>query len=797
MSKGIELVLNGTKAETLLLLHQNGFPVPMVFFFSVREWNSTREEILRQISKQYSKFDYLAIRSSAKKEDTSENSMAGAFHSVLNVNSKNADDISKAIVKVIKFLDGDFDNQILVQPMISDAILSGVIMTKVLDDGSPYYVINYDDSTGKTDTVTNGLSINKTVYIYNGVNQEDFDSPYLLSVIKLVWELESVFQNIPLDIEFAVDKLGIANLLQVRRITTSDKWNHRANAKVSERIKYLVEYVDKLMKPRTNLAGSKTLLGLMPDWNPAEMIGVVPRPLSLSLYRELITKSSWRIAREKMGYRKMPDVELMVSLFGRTYIDVRNSLNSFLPEGLNEDISERIINACIERLEQNPHLHDKIEFEIIQTAYDFQFDEKFNNRYPGIIKKDDFRIFKRKLKEITFRAIIDSPDNSLNQALQSIEQLKIIQNTNRNHKSVGPFSLSDYINTLIGECTHFGTIPFSIIARHGFIAEGLLRSLTEKNIIDKERISLFRRSFRTIAGELSEDFYKVCNNSLDKSVFLDKYGHLRPSSYDILSPQYRDRGDLFDGEPKLPLELFSFKLLPKEVREIDSLLAEEGFDKINAGDLIRYAQKAIVGREYAKFIFTKHLSEILENIAMWGELQEFDRSQMSMLTLNEILSILFAPLTNDDKEFYKERIEKAKKSYDIASSFKLSYLIRTNRDIYVVPQQRSTPNFISQKRIEANTFLLNPYIDKIPDLHGKIVCIEGADPGYDWIFSRNIAGLVTKYGGANSHMAIRCAEYNLPAAIGCGEQPFERIISTGRCLLDCQCKRLEPVSLIK
>ena len=67
--------------------------------------------------------------------------------------------------------------------------------------------------------------------------------------------------------------------------------------------------------------------------------------------------------------------------------------------------------------------------------------------------------------------------------------------------------------------------------------------------------------------------------------------------------------------------------------------------------------------------------------------------------------------------------------------------------------------------------------------------------GYDWIFTRNIAGLITKYGGANSHMAIRCAEYNIPAAIGCGIQPYERILKHATCLLDCQGKRLEPINI--
>ena len=56
-------------------------------------------------------------------------------------------------------------------------------------------------------------------------------------------------------------------------------------------------------------------------------------------------------------------------------------------------------------------------------------------------------------------------------------------------------------------------------------------------------------------------------------------------------------------------------------------------------------------------------------------------------------------------------------------------------------------------------------------LENSIVLIEGADPGFDWIFSFNIGGLITRYGGANSHMAIRCAEFNIPA-VGCGDHYF-------------------------
>ena len=70
-------------------------------------------------------------------------------------------------------------------------------------------------------------------------------------------------------------------------------------------------------------------------------------------------------------------------------------------------------------------------------------------------------------------------------------------------------------------------------------------------------------------------------------------------------------------------------------------------------------------------------------------------------------------------------------------------------------------------------------------IDNKIVFIENADPGFDWIFSHNIKGLITKYGGAASHMAIRCAEFDLPAAIGCSDKIFNNLIKYKKISLDC------------
>ncbi|GHE68530.1 pyruvate, phosphate dikinase [Roseivirga thermotolerans] len=793
----INYKLTGTKAETLHILSEAGYNVPKIYFFTTKDWHTNKQKVILEIIRQFKDSGKLAVRSSSIAEDTINSSMAGAFTSLLNVSCKESD-LTAAINRVIGSYNEEESNQVLVQPMVTNVVMSGVVMTQVLDDGSPYYVINYDDKSGLTDTVTSGSSINKTVYIYNGVKEEDFDSELLLKVLKLIRELQSTFPDIPLDIEFAIDSEGLVHLLQVRRIVTVDKWDKAIISQVSSRMIYLRQFIHEAFKPRPDLYGSTTLLGFMPDWNPAEMIGVLPHPLARSLYRKLITQSTWQLAREQMGYRKMPKMDLMVSLFGRVYIDVRKSINSFLPDGLPGGISEKLVNAFVDRLNRNPHLHDKIEFEIVHTAFDFCFEEDFESRYSGTLNREEFLVYKSLLRKLTEDAVIDKFNSSLNRSLRTIDLLKeaqLFQIGSSEEKN--SFLLASCISKLIDECIELGTLPFSILARHGFIAESLLRSAVRKNAISKERLLEFRRSIITISGKMSEDYSSVIEGRLNKDTFLQTYGHLRPSSYDILSPNYCNRPDLFsEARVMSGKECKSeFKLTNKEESQLNVLIYESGFNGIDAKRLMHYAEQSIKGREYAKFIFTKHLSDILELAAKWGELKGFSRYEVSMLEIEDILNMLFEPLTNDIRPYYQDKISKAIENYDIASSFKLSYLIRSVRDVHIVPMQRSAANFIGNTRIEAEVVLIEASSRSAPDMEGKIVCIEGADPGYDWIFTRKIGGLVTKYGGANSHMAIRSAEYGIPAAIGCGEQPFERVLRARKCLLDCKSNRLEPITI--
>ena len=80
------------------------------------------------------------------------------------------------------------------------------------------------------------------------------------------------------------------------------------------------------------------------------------------------------------------------------------------------------------------------------------------------------------------------------------------------------------------------------------------------------------------------------------------------------------------------------------------------------------------------------------------------------------------------------------------------------------------------------------------NISSAIVLVRKADPGFDWIFSHNISGLITEYGGANSHMAIRAAELGLPAAIGVGSKIFDELLNSKLIKLNCRNRNINIIS---
>ncbi|MBU1610220.1 MAG: pyruvate, phosphate dikinase [Proteobacteria bacterium] len=788
----------GTKAETLQALQGYDFIIADLFYFTVARWRSEPAAILDEVEARFgSGSGKVIVRSSSQAEDGGGNSMAGAFESILDVDSRQRPRLEEAISLVVASYGGDPADQVLIQPMVEDIKASGVIMTRCMDNGSPYYVINYDDESGRTDSVTGGTGASKTVYVYRGVKDSDFDSPRVRSMVGLARKLETVFGTTPLDIEFGLDEQENMHLFQVRRICTQESWLPGVEQRVSERILYVEHFVRDCLKPRPSIYGSTSILGVMPDWNPAEIIGITPRPLAASLYREIVTRRVWSQAREDMGYRLMPPEELMFMVAGRPYIDVRNSFNSFLPAGLSEKIGCTLVEAWLDRLASHPELHDKVEFEVALTIHDLRFDARMAERYPDLLDAQEHATYKTALLDLTNRNLDLSETGTLAQAEKAIGHLVKLQSASaHDFDGLSPFELLCRVKILLEDCRRFGTRPFSILARHGFIAETLLRSAVEAGIISAERVAFFKRTIQTISGEIAAHFQAVLSGAMPKEAFLERYGHLRPGTYDILSPRYADRKGLFDNSVQREAEGSSaafFELSNQEQQGLDRLLQENGIIAVDALGLLEHMRRAVAGREYGKFVFTRNLSDALEGLAAWGTCMGFSREEVSHLTLHEIMESLVAPVSQDTRQHFSGLVEQGRRLCELAESFRFNYIIRSPSDVYVVPQHRSAPNFITNARVEAEVAVIGTHSQDGSGMEGRVVCIENADPGYDWIFTKGISGLVTKYGGANSHMAIRCAEFGLPAAIGCGELLFERISTALRCEINASDKILRAL----
>ncbi|WP_394128840.1 PEP/pyruvate-binding domain-containing protein [Shewanella maritima] len=788
----------GTKSETLAKLSsqtKQSRILPLMYF-TQQQWMTSPSEVLYEIKSQFREGKVI-VRSSAINEDGANSSMAGAFTSVLDIDVTSEQQLEGAINDVIASFANTptLLNQVLIQPMLKDIQMSGVVMTHDIQNGAPYYTINYDDESGKTDTITGGIGTQKTVLIYRGTALADIRSSRIRQLIVACQELELLFGKVPLDIEFAINTLEQVYILQVRRITLSNTWHPLTEKRVARQLHFVSQFLTQHLSRKPNVFGESSILGSMPDWNPAEIIGATPRPLASSLYRYVITDNIWLVAREKMGYYAPAQRELMQVIANHPYIDVRTSFNSFLPKSIAPDVAERLIDAWIMRLSSHPELHDKVEFEVAFTCCLFNFKSQFTSRYPSLLSDDELDSYQQQLTALTMAALQDEGDGSLSKALSDIDTLATIPSHTTHETAEAQIS---HLKQQLALTKTLGTLPFSIIARHAFIAESLLHSAVEYGALSPSRLNQWKRSISTVSGKLTQHYADVLSGSLHRDEFIKQFGHLRPSTYDITSLRYDERSDLFTNSTEHiansanELDATSFEWAQIETDKLTTLLQESGLD-ISVERLFSYARQAIEAREYAKFVFTKHLSDSLHVIEHWGLSIGLSRDDLSYLDLKDIIDTLTVPLLDTPDRLWFDKVNQAKLTYQQSCLLKLGHLICQPDDVFVVPLHRAMPNYITLEVVTGTCIKLTADTSAATNLAGKIVCIENADPGFDWIFTKGISGLITQYGGANSHMAIRCAEFGIPAAIGCGEQLFEQLAQS-QVVLNCRDKQIVKTS---
>ncbi|MDC3312007.1 PEP-utilizing enzyme [Alphaproteobacteria bacterium] len=774
----------GTKAETLSRLKGviKRSNILEQVSFTVEDWKKRRDKVLSEIISLFPKTQII-VRSSTKNEDTFESANAGFYESVSNVASE-IPNIIKAVNKVIRsFGRGSLENQILIQKMVQNVASSGVLFSRTIDAGAPYYVFEIDSSSGKTDTVTGGNATNSQTIKILRSHLYALDVPlHLRELILAAEELEQLLGIDCLDIEFAVSKTGKIYIFQVRPLAKKNYGNRFDDYSIEKAVNKAREKFRSLQQPSPLIKGNKTIFGSMPDWNPAEIIGRRPRRLAIDLYKFLVTDKTWAIQRAQYGYRKLQPEKLMDEFLGQPYIDVRASLNSFVPFVISDNLALKILNYCLHRLEKNPEYHDKIEFEVIPTCFSLDF-EVWRKRFLDVgFSKKEVEEIETALFDLTRKAI--TRRNNYSEKLSQLsKKRKLVLRSNT--------SLKRKIEILLFDTRELGVLPFAHLARDAFVSISLLKGAVAHNIISEDAYNSFLNGLNTITEKFTRDAEKASTGNLVWEAFVEKYGHLRPDTYNILSECYKQNPEKYLRSLLRPQSIKN-----KKQNSAWDFEKHKFFDRMvelklasNAEQIEKFLQESIQGREYAKFVFTRSLSEIIELIADYGAEYGFSREELSNINLHAILS------DYSEIEILEEAIqkncEKNKKISDLSSLIELPPLIINESNFNCFTLLLEEGNFIGDKNIVGDIIFYETAEKK--DFSNKIIFIENADPGYDWMFGLGISGLVTKFGGSNSHMAIRCAEFGLPALIGAGEVCFTSYETGDRVLIDCKNKFIKKV----
>lgn len=771
----------GTKAQTLERLQNlvKKSQIENQISFTVKDWGINSLRILNRIKGFFAQQNVI-VRSSSLSEDSFTSSNAGAFKSVLDVNCNNPKELHSAVEEVIaSYSDKNNLNQVLVQPMVENLRVSGVILTKTLVHSAPYYVINYDETSPNSDSITNGSSqCHKTLIVLRDTPIHEKSMPASISkLIPAVQEIEQLLNYDSLDIEFGIGSTGLIHIFQVRPITFKGDVNqlNSTDLEVYETINLSSSHFNDLQRKPPFILGDKSFFGIMPDWNPAEIIGTKPGMLAISLYRYLITDEVWAAQRAEYGYRDVRPNPLMVTFGGHPYIDIRASFNSFIPANLSNDLSERLVNFYLDWLELNPHLHDKVEFDVVPTCYALDF-PKWERRLKGTnrFSNEEIRELKEALKNITLSAF-----------LRNSADLNSIAILERKYNDILKSDLNplDRAIILLDDCRRYGTLAFSHLARSAFIGMTLLKSAVDENIISKEAMNSFLNSINTVTHKLTDDALLVLSGMISWETFVENYGHLRPGTYDINSLSYFENAEYF---LRPIVELASEVKKEKnsnhwnEEKKAFSLALKNAGISLELDEVELFIREAIEGREYAKFVFSRNLSEALNCFIEYGEKFNISRNELANIPLDVFIGLRTGSIFGSNiANLLKDYSQRGRTAINLANRIELPPLLFKTSDFYLFLYPENQPNYIGVGNVIAKIAVISD-INSIEyhDLAGCIVLIGQADPGYDWLFGQNIVGLITKWGGANSHMAIRCAEFGLPAAIGVGELEFQRILKS-------------------
>jgi phosphohistidine swiveling domain-containing protein len=326
-------------------------------------------------------------------------------------------------------------------------------------------------------------------------------------------------------------------------------------------------------------------------------------------------------------------------------------------------------------------------------------------------------------------------------------------------------------------------VRFAHLARAAFVATDLLGALHDEGLA--ERGPAWMRGLGTVTAVLQHDAARTAAGHLAWEKFVERYRWMRPGTYDLTVPAYGEDPDGYLrpllAVPAVPSTHVVAPWTAGRAAAVARAVAALGVD---AGELEAFCRAAITGRERGKAAYAAWVSAVLEAVAARGSAHGIDRESMRHLHIGEVLA------THPGR--WPGLIARRRARARVCALAELPDVITGVSDLDCFARGLGRANFVGTGKASGPVHTTpNPACPPPP---GAVIVLESADPGYDWIFAHRPAALVTAYGGANSHMAIRCAELGIPASIGIGPALHASCVAARRLAVDAGGSRVDVLS---
>jgi len=234
------------------------------------------------------------------------------------------------------------------------------------------------------------------------------------------------------------------------------------------------------------------------------------------------------------------------------------------------------------------------------------------------------------------------------------------------------------------------------------MAVEILDSMVNKNIISAEIKEKFLQSIPSITKEMNNELI-----NLSKNKFLDKYGHLRPNTYDVMSKNYREGySKYFDLKnlQKIKIKKFDFDEHTKKI--ISKHLKLKKFP-IKVNQLIKFIKLSIEHRERSKLEFTKVIDLIFQEIEIIIKRFKIKSEDKKFLDIFDIVRLYSEFKDSDIGDYIKRNIEKNKSDYEFNNSIELPNNIIKSTNIFLYEEKINSPTFITKTTLTEEIIFLN------------------------------------------------------------------------------------------